>query len=64
MLPFWTKEIIESLSLVTWNKVLDIWLWDGDASKIFLDRWLEVYATWLEIDSYNISTELKEKIKE
>jgi SAM-dependent methyltransferase len=63
MLPFWTIEIIESLTFDAWKRVLDIWLWDGDASRIFLERWLEVHATWLEIDSYNLEKKIKDNIK-
>jgi len=62
-LPLGTNEILHSLDFFTpGDKVLDIWLGDGDASAFFLKKQLDVYATWINIDTYDIRTDLKDQI--
>lgn len=63
-LPLWTIEILESITFFKkWEKILDIWLWDWDASKKFLEKWMRVSATWIDIDSYKIEKKLKDFIE-
>ena len=63
-LPLWTIDILKSLSFFEkWKKVLDIWLWEWDASVFFVQKKLKVSATWININSYNLKTNLKEKIE-
>lgn len=62
-LPLWTPEILRSLDFLRpHDTILDIWLGDGDASLFFLEQWLEVYATWVNIESYDLNSNLQDKI--